>query len=49
LQLELARKLGKLEQDLSALSGRQVVLSEAIAELEARLRVLIKDVTLEAQ
>ena len=48
LEHELAQKLGKLERDLGVLSGRRVALSEAVAELEAKLRSLIKDVTLDA-
>jgi chromosome segregation ATPase len=47
LQQELAAKLARLETELGKLSGARVQLSEEVAEHEAKLRALIKDVTLE--
>jgi len=47
LEQELARKLTTLEHDLGLLSGRQVQLSETIAELEAKLKQLIQNVSLD--
>jgi hypothetical protein len=47
LEQELARKLATLERDLGLLSGRLVQLSETIAELEAKLKQLLSDVSLQ--
>lgn len=47
LRNELAQKLAKLETDLGKLSGRLVALSEEIAELQARIKVLIEGITLD--
>lgn len=49
LEAELAGKLATLERELGKLSGRLVQLSEASAELEAKIAALIKDVSLEAR
>jgi hypothetical protein len=49
LEQELARKLATLERELGLISGRQVQLSEAVAELEAKVKALIKDVSLDAE
>jgi len=48
LEQQLARKLATLERDLGALSGKLVQLSEATAERETKLRVLIRNVSLDA-
>jgi hypothetical protein len=48
LEQQLARKLGTLERDLGALSGKLVQLSEALAERETKLRALIRNVSLDA-
>jgi hypothetical protein len=49
LEGELAGKLATLERELGKLSGRLVQLSEASAELESKIKALIKDVSLEAK
>lgn len=49
LEGELAGKLATLERELGKLSGRLVQLSEASAEVEAKIKALIKDVSLEAK
>jgi hypothetical protein len=49
LQAELARKLAKLEEDLGKFSGRLVKLSEEVAELEAKMKVLIQGISLDAK
>ncbi len=48
LQAELVKKIAKLEADLGKLSGRLVELSEEIAELEARMKAIIKGISLDA-
>ncbi|HKO91495.1 MAG TPA: DUF4139 domain-containing protein [Polyangiaceae bacterium] len=48
LEQQLARKLATLERDLGVLSGRLVQLSEEIAEREAKLTALIRNVKLDA-
>jgi hypothetical protein len=49
LEAELAGKLATLERELGKVSGRLVQLSEAGAEVEAKIKALIKDVSLEAR
>jgi hypothetical protein len=47
LKAELTRKLARLEDELGKLSGRLVQISESIAELTSRMKVLIRSVTLD--